>query len=123
MCYCNGCTEPTELGFKLGLVEIHPTIISCLKVYFDPRFAGKHDGSFKGVRYFVAGKRRGRFVRPDKVVLDRNRRGSGSRSSGSRMTQSLTTSSLSAMAAGGPDTFKMPRSSSRGKLVYCLLLE
>jgi len=81
---------------------------------------GKNDGSVKGVRYFETAKKRGKFVRPDKVVVDRSRRGSGSRFSGSsRMSQSLTTSSLSAMAAAPHDSspgFKMPRSSSRGRL-------
>ena len=37
-------------------------------------FAGKNDGSVKGVRYFSCGAKRGVFVRPDKVMLDKRGR-------------------------------------------------
>lgn len=35
---------------------------------------GKNDGSVKGVRYFTCGAKRGVFVRPDKVTLDKRGR-------------------------------------------------
>ena len=37
-------------------------------------FAGKNDGSVKGVRYFSCGAKRGVFVRADKVLLDKRGR-------------------------------------------------
>ena len=39
-----------------------------------PYFSGKNDGSVKGVRYFSCGAKRGVFVRPDKVLLDKRGR-------------------------------------------------
>ena len=35
---------------------------------------GKNDGSVKGIRYFSCGAKRGMFVRPDKIILDKRGR-------------------------------------------------
>ena len=37
-------------------------------------FLGKNDGSVKGVRYFSCAPKHGKFVRPDKVMLDKRGR-------------------------------------------------
>jgi kinesin family member 13 len=36
--------------------------------------SGKNDGSVKGVRYFSCAPKHGKFVRPDKVMLDKRGR-------------------------------------------------
>ena len=35
---------------------------------------GKNDGSVKGIRYFSCGAKRGMFVRPDKIIMDKRGR-------------------------------------------------
>lgn len=38
-------------------------------------FTGKNDGSVKGVRYFKCRQRHGIFVRHDKLIMDKKRKG------------------------------------------------
>ena len=50
-------------------------------------FLGKNDGSVKGVRYFTCGAKRGVFVRPDKVLLDKRGRAVRNNNPGSSTKQ------------------------------------
>ena len=60
---------------------------------------GKNDGSVKGVRYFSCGAKRGVFVRPDKVLLDKRGRAVRNNNPGSSTK---------------PDNSLMRRSTSKG---------
>lgn len=64
---------------------------------------GKNDGSVKGVRYFTCGAKRGVFVRPDKVLLDKRGRAVRNNNPGSSTK---------------PDNSLMRRSTSKGKLSH-----
>ena len=57
-------------------------------------FAGKNDGSVKGVRYFSCRNRHGIFVRPDKLIWDKKRKLSrkGSSASSRRSMPGLSSS-------------------------------
>lgn len=68
-----------------------------------PFSLGKNDGSVKGMRYFSCGAKRGVFVRPDKVLLDK--RGRALRNNNPTNKQNHETT-----PANG-----MPRSASKGK--------
>ena len=45
-----------------------------LNILFEFVISGKNDGSVKGIRYFSCGAKRGMFVRPDKIIMDKRGR-------------------------------------------------
>ncbi len=84
-------------------------------------FVGKNDGAVKGVRYFKCRNRHGIFVRHDKLIMDKKRRGAKAQKSSSPLRRS--TGNLSSTGAtpkegvtgGGAPSFMKTTAASSAK--------
>ena len=56
---------------------------------------GKHNGTFKGVKYFKCKEKHGVFVRPDKIIHEPSKSMTSSAGSRSSLTTSASAKSLS----------------------------
>ena len=69
-------------------------------IFFFFFFAGKNDGSVNQIRYFKCRARHGIFVRHDKLIWDKKRKGSRKLAANAMNRRSLNAQSVSPLQKG-----------------------
>ena len=104
-----------------SLTVLHQLVVPqvALKVFHQVcSSAGKNDGSVKGVRYFRCRNRHGLFVRHDKLIMDKKRKGSSKmRNASSSSSLRRSTGNLVAAASGQKDISSSPSGSGGGSFM------